>query len=253
MGSKNSQENEDPLEIVSDDESEESTDFFSKCDQIRSKLSLQIVDRVMLFTNKHCKADTDIMLNENGELLLKDKDIADTFNEYFGSIVESLDLYKWESEITDLGLNDSNRDYLDITIRKYEKHSSIQIIKLNFRISKRFSFEPVSKDEDKKTIKDLKNSKSVGGEISPKILKECEFTFEILTQCINKSFTSGEFSDCLKQANVSPIFKKDDPLHKENYRPVSILPLLSKAYEKLIYNRLSDYVEHIFNVILCGF
>ena len=50
------------------------------------------------------------MLNENGGLLLKDKDIADTFNEYFGSIVESLDLYKWESEITDLGLNDSNQD-----------------------------------------------------------------------------------------------------------------------------------------------
>ena len=32
-------------------------------------------------TNKHSKADTDIMLNENGELLLKDKDIADIFNE----------------------------------------------------------------------------------------------------------------------------------------------------------------------------
>ena len=53
----------------------------------------------------------------------KDKDVADTFNEYFGSIVESLDLYKWEREISDLGLNDSNQDYLDITIRKYEKHS----------------------------------------------------------------------------------------------------------------------------------
>ena len=61
---------------------------------------------------------------------------------------------------------------------------------------------------------------------------------------------SGELPDCLKQANVSPIFKKDDPLDKENYRPVSILPLLSKEYEKLLYNRLSDYVE---NVILCGF
>ena len=34
------------------------------------------------------------MLNENGEILLKDEDVADTFNEYFGSIVESLDLYK---------------------------------------------------------------------------------------------------------------------------------------------------------------
>ena len=69
--------------------------------------------------------DTDIMLNGNGRLLLKDKDIADTFNEYFGSIVESLDLYKWESEITDLGLNDSNQDYLGITIRKYEKHPQV--------------------------------------------------------------------------------------------------------------------------------
>ena len=44
------------------------------------------------FTNKHSKADTGIMLNENGELLLKDKNIADTFNEYFGSIAESIDL-----------------------------------------------------------------------------------------------------------------------------------------------------------------
>ena len=83
----------------------------------------------------------------------------------------------------------------------------------------------------------------MGGEIPTKILKECEFTFEVLTRCINKSFTSGEFPDCLKQANVSPIFKKDDPLHKENYRPVSILLLISKVYEKLFYNRLSDYAS----------
>ena len=74
-----------------------------------------------------------------------------------------------------------------------------------------------------------------------------------MTQSINKSFTSGEFRDYLKQVNVSPIFMKDDSLDKENYRPVSILPLLSKVYEKLLYNRLSDYVENIFNVILCDF
>ena len=189
------------------------------------------------FTNKRSKADTDIMLNENGELLLKDKDIADTFNEYFGSIVELLDLYKWESEITNLDLNDSNQDCFDITINKYEKHPSIQMIKQNFRISKKFSLEPVSNDEVKKIIKDLKNSKSVGGKIPTKILKESDFTFEILSQCINKSFASGEFPDCLKQANVSPIFKKDDPLDKENYRPISILPLISKVYETILYNR----------------
>ena len=74
-----------------------------------------------------------------------------------------------------------------------------------------------------------------------------------MTQCINKFFTSGEFPDCLKQAKVSPIFKKGDPLNKKTTGPVSILPLLSKVYEKLLYNRLSDYVENTFNVILCGF
>ena len=65
-------------------------------------------------------------------------------------------------------------------------------------ITKKFSFQPVSKDEVKKIIRDLKNSKSVGGEIRTKILKECEFNFEILTQCVNKSFARGEFPVCLK-------------------------------------------------------
>ena len=96
------------------------------------------------------------MLNENEELLLKDKDIADTFNEYFEFIVESLDLYEWESEISDLGLSDFYQDYLDITRRKYEKHPSIKMIKQNFRISKKFSFKRVGKVDFKKIIKGLK-------------------------------------------------------------------------------------------------
>ena len=84
------------------------------------------------------------------------------------------------------------------------------MIKQSFRIPKKFSFQPASKDEVKEIIKDLKNIKSLWGEIPTKILKECKFTFQILTQCINKSYASGEFPDCLKQANVSLLFKKDD-------------------------------------------
>ena len=124
---------------------------------------------------------------------MKDHDVADTFNGYFVSIVESLDLYNLESEISYLGLNYSNQDYLDIVIRKLEEHPSIQMIKRNFRIPKKFSFQLMSKDEVKKIIKDLNNSKSLGGggRNSNKNLKECEFTFEILTQCVNKSFVTG--------------------------------------------------------------
>ena len=99
------------------------------------------------FTNKYSKADTDIILNENGELLLKDEDVADTFNEYFGSIVEPQDSNKWESETSNLGLNDSNQDLLNINIRKYEKHLSIKIILfknmiLEFLKSFHFSLSP---------------------------------------------------------------------------------------------------------------
>ena len=46
------------------------------------------------------------MLNENGESFLKHKDIADTFNEYFVSIVGALGLCKWESEISDFKLGE---------------------------------------------------------------------------------------------------------------------------------------------------
>ena len=53
--------------------------------------------------------------------------------------------------------------------------------------------------------------------------------------------------------NVAPVFKKEYSFDKSNYRPVSILPLLSKVYEKVIYNQLSDYSESFLNNILCGF
>ena len=53
--------------------------------------------------------------------------------------------------------------------------------------------------------------------------------------------------------NVTPAFKKEDPLVKSNCRPVSILPLLSKDFERVIYNQLSEYSNNFFNEVLCGF
>ena len=64
---------------------------------------------------------------------------------------------------------------------------------------------------------------------------------------------TGIFPSSLKLGNVTPIFKKDDPLDKSNCRPVSILPLLSKNYEGIIYNQLSQHSEQFLNSILCSF
>ena len=107
--------------------------------------------------------------------------------------------------------------------------------------------------EDVRLItKDLKNNKAAGGDILLMLLKEYDFTHEKLTNCINNSLSEGLFPDSLR-ANITPVPKKNDPLDKENYRPVSILPLLSKGYEKAIFNQLSQYMKKILNKILCGF
>ena len=105
----------------------------------------------------------------------------------------------------------------------------------------------------KQVTNDLKSNKSVGGDIPTNTWKECSFTFSVLTDCINKSFENEAFPDCLKKANVTPIFKKDFPPDKDSYRPASIVPLLSKVFEKLIYKQLSNYIEFFLSYILCGF
>ena len=54
-------------------------------------------------------------------------------------------------------------------------------------------------------------------------------------------------------ADVIAIFKKDDPFEKANYRPISLLPSLSKVYEKLIYQQLNTFFENKLSPLLCGF
>ena len=52
---------------------------------------------------------------------------------------------------------------------------------------------------------------------------------------------TGIFPDELKIAKVIPLFKKDDPKLLKNYRPISLLPIISKVIEKIIFTQLSTY------------
>ena len=64
-----------------------------------------------------------------------------------------------------------------------------------------------------------------------------------LTDIINLSFRTGIFPDLCKLAKVIPIFKEDNPLLCENYRPISLLPIFSKIFEKVIYKRMYDFID----------
>ena len=67
----------------------------------------------------------------------------------------------------------------------------------------------------------------------------------ILSNLINKSLAQGLFPQSLKRANILPIFKSKDKQNIANYRPISILPVISKVYAKVFYSRLYDYFSTI--------
>jgi hypothetical protein len=74
-----------------------------------------------------------------------------------------------------------------------------------------------------------------------------------ISQFINSAFETSNFPQSLKLANVTPSFRKGDKFLKENYRPVSILPCLSKNFERIIFDQLSLYFDNSFDSRLCGF
>ena len=84
-------------------------------------------------------------------------------------------------------------------------------------------------------------------------MKKSNFSFDELTICVNYALTNGKFPITLKSANVTLAHKKDDPTDKTDFRPVSVLPLLSKVFERVIYNPLDKYMDTFLNKLLCGF
>ena len=84
----------------------------------------------------------------------------------------------------------------------------------------------------------LDNKKSCGiDEISNIIMKSIiTILIKPLTIIINQILETGLFPDKPKIAKVSPLFKKGDPTLLTNYRPISLLPSLSKIFEKVITN-----------------
>ena len=69
----------------------------------------------------------------------------------------------------------------------------------------------------------------------------------------NTILNRGKFPESLKLAQVTPIYKKEDPFIEKNYRPVSILPTLSKLYKRVISDQLTSYFENVFNPFLTAF
>ena len=177
----------------------------------------------------------------------KDSDISETFNKYFVNITKVLGIFDW---------GDGSFDHLNIfqRISTFDNHPSIQLIKNKYQNTFKFKYKPVTTEQIITFIDEIDCNKSSSGEIPAKIIKMVkEEVSEPITNCINDSIISDIFPGELKLADIVPTFKKEDKNDKANYRPISLLPLISKLYEKVLYQQIEDFANNILSPKLCGF
>ena len=112
-------------------------------------------------------------------------------------------------------------------LKCFENHRSILKIKEKFDQYSKFNFENVTSKEVREIIYNLKEDKSTRADnIPPKVLRMAiDVVSGPLAEIYNRSISDKTFLFLMKMANVCPIFKKGDSTSKENYRPISVLPL----------------------------
>ena len=74
----------------------------------------------------------------------------------------------------------------------------------------------------------------------------------ILHKFFNDSIKKSDFPQNLKLADITPVYKKNDPLDRTNYRPISTLPVVSKIFEKIMQKQINDFIISFLSPYLCG-
>ena len=176
-----------------------------------------------------------IVLREQNEIITETAKACNIFNEHFVNIA------------ADIGPDQNNADYT--------YHPSVVAIKTGNKNINTFAFRPVKPEEVFTKLQKLKLNKATECDKMPaKFLKIVSLNIATpLASLINASIRQCQFPHDLKLANVSPVFKKKDNLDKVNYRPVSILPAISKIYEGLLAEQMTCHFQGIFDNYLLAF
>ena len=171
--------------------------------------------------SRNTSSSTPEALKINGNLITDKHAMANAFNDFFVTVGPDL----------------------AHSIPPAPKHYSAY---LKNPTKSKFSFHEVSCGLRTKIITDLPAKTSVGCDgLSTKLLKIMKNELaDPLSILVNQSFSSGTFPDLLKKAKVIPIFKKGDESLVTNYRPISILPALSKVFERIMHDQLTIYFEN---------
>ena len=194
------------------------------------------------FSDKKFKNGNHIALSENNGIINDQHRVAEMFNDYFSTVAMGI------------GFDDNVTSATD-AINKHSSHPSVLKIQGNRNPEHSFSFQLVDTQQVSLALKKVNPRKATGYDNLPgKIIRIAysELSYP-LTHLINISISLKSFPCTMKCAEISPLFKKDDNLMRDNYRPVNVLTVISKIYETLMNEQLSDYFITILNKLLCAF
>lgn len=108
-----------------------------------------------------------------------------------------------------------------------------------------FKFPMITRLEVLRLLKSLKRNKETGlDDLPPRLLKDsAEYISAPLTYLINLSITTNMIPTDWKMAKVIPIHKSGTRSNLDNYRPISILPTISKIFEKIIHRQVMTFLD----------
>ena len=108
-----------------------------------------------------------------------------------------------------------------------------------------FSFSAIMTDKLSSTLNKMKKLHGTGhdGIASFHLRIALPFFGGSLCDLFNKSIFVGKFQEDWKIARIAPIFKSGARDHRSNYRPISVLPFISRLFEKMIFNQFYGYLD----------
>ncbi|KAK3083738.1 hypothetical protein FSP39_002351 [Pinctada imbricata] len=189
-----------------------------------NKCTSDIWKHLIEFTSN--KNETNInFMTHNGISSEEPTEIANMYNDFITNISKTL-------------IDDNLREQLETShLKDFINSKNPMNIKL--------TFDHITDEEVFRLLSKLNINKSAGTDnVGPRILKiAAPVIFKPLAYIINLSIATCIFPDKMKEAKITPIYKKGDKSIPGNYRPISILPTLSKIFEKhlAIRNYLNEF------------
>lgn len=175
------------------------------------------------------RRNKNIQLNVDGTVLTDSQEVANCFASYF-------------SEITNKELHDKFGDVRSsrCTLPPFSVSPSIFYFYVDYR-------------EIVFHVSNLKNSSSAGSDTIPVIIFKVikDQIAEPVSHLINLAFETGVFPDQLKVGRITPVYKKNNHACLKNYRPVTVLNILSKVFERVFYERIVLFLNR--NSVLSPF